>query len=148
MKDFTHLLVPTDFGSASGEAVELAIALASSLGAKLTLLHTWEIPAYPYMDYVASTGDLTTEIENAAAKALADALAVVKTQIPDAAAVLRVGAPWQQVIDSVGELGVDLVVMGTHGRRGLSHHLLGSVAEKVVRLCPVPVLTVRGKSAA
>lgn len=148
MKDFTHILVPTDFGSASGEAVKLAIALASKLGTKLTLLHTWEIPAYPYMDYVASTVDLTAAIEKAATNALAEQLASVRKQVPDASSALQVGQPWQQVIDAVGQLGVDLVIMGTHGRRGLSHLVLGSVAEKVVRLCPVPVLTVRGKSAA
>jgi nucleotide-binding universal stress UspA family protein len=144
MKDFKHILVPTDFGSASGQAVELAIALASRFGAKLTLLHTWEVPAYPYMDYVSRAGAITDAIEQAATTALADALETAKKQMPEAQAVLKMGAPWQQVIDSVAELGADLVVMGTNGRRGLSHLVLGSVAEKVVRLCPVAVLTVHG----
>ena len=62
----------------------------------------------------------------------------------DAVAVFTVGVPWSQIIEQIDELRPDLVVLGTHGRRGLRHAVLGSVAEKVVRLSPVPVLTVRG----
>jgi len=58
--------------------------------------------------------------------------------------VLRTGVPWEEILDTAKKLDVGLIVMGTHGRRGLPRAILGSVAEKVVRLSPVPVLTVRG----
>jgi universal stress protein A len=59
---------------------------------------------------------------------------------------LKTGVPWHGVVEAINELGVDLVIMGTHGRRGLSRLTLGSVAERVVRLAPVPVLTVHAPS--
>ena len=145
MKKFKHILVATDFGAASGEAVALAASLASTFAAQLTLLHTWEVPVYPYMEFV-NTSDVTDAIEKAANNALAEALEAVKKQVPHATAVLKMGLPWQQVLDVAAARDADLVIMGTHGRRGLSHFVLGSIAEKVVRLCPVPVLTVRGPS--
>jgi nucleotide-binding universal stress UspA family protein len=67
----------------------------------------------------------------------------VQQKLPQAKAILRSGVPWREILSAVEDVAADLVVMGTHGRRGVSHALLGSVAEKIVRLSPVPVLTVR-----
>jgi universal stress protein A len=61
--------------------------------------------------------------------------------------MLRSGAPWQQTLEVAREIGADLIVMGTHGRSGLAHAFLGSVAEKVVRMSPIPVLTLRAEDA-
>jgi nucleotide-binding universal stress UspA family protein len=138
-------LVPTDFGSPSGRAVETAAELARTFGSQLTLLHIWEIPVYPYMEFLLETPDLVASVEAAATQRLAEALAQVRKSVPDARSILKMGVPWQQILDTISKEQPDLVVMGTHGRKGVSHALLGSVAEKVVRLSPVPVMTVHGE---
>lgn len=141
MQTFKHILVPTDFHEASASALTLAVSMAQAFGAKLTLLHVWEVPVYPYMDFMLNSA-LISRVEDAAVSGLAQALATLQKTLPTAESKLKTGTPWQGVLDAIGELGVDLVIMGTHGRRGLSHLTLGSVAERVVRLAPVPVLTV------
>ena len=143
VRNVKHILVPTDFAPASAEAVEWALELAAKFDAELTLLHTWEIPPYPYVDYVMSIIDLSGTLEKAASGALATALENVRTRFPRVKSVLKLGLPWQEIVGAVQDLGVDLVVMGSHGRHGFDRVLMGSVAEKVVRLCSVPVLTVR-----
>lgn len=144
MKTFKHILVPTDFEGPSAEATDTAMGLAHAFGAKLTLLHVWEIPIYPYMEFMLNS-EIIAGIEQRAIKRLDEAVANVRLALPSANAVLKTGLPWGGIVDAIQELQPDLVVMGTHGRRGVNHLMLGSVAEKVVRLSPVPVLTVRPK---
>jgi nucleotide-binding universal stress UspA family protein len=141
--DFKHILVPTDFGEPSARAVKLAIDLARRFEAKLTVFHAYEVPLYAYPQVDSIVVDLFTPIEQAAREQLDSALTSVQQKLPQAKAILRAGVPWRELLGVVEEVGADLVVMGTHGRRGVSHALLGSVAEKIVRLSPVPVLTVR-----
>jgi len=140
-----HILVPTDFAPASASALELAVQMARAFQAKVTLLHVWELPIYPYMDFMLNSS-VITEVEDAATKGLAVALQELQKQMPAAQSKLKTGLPWQGILDACDELGVDLVVMGTHGRHGLSRLTLGSMAEKVVRLSKVPVLTVHAPS--
>lgn len=142
MKTFKHILVPTDFEACSAHALDVAVGLAGSLDAKLTLLHVWEIPIYPYMDFMLNS-EMIASVEDRAAKRLAAALEEVQKLVPGADSKLKTGLPWSGILEAIGEVKPDLVVMGTHGRRGVSHLMLGSVAEKVVRLSPAPVLTVR-----
>lgn len=141
--DFKHILVPTDFGEPSARAVKLAIDLAGRSEAKLTLFHAYEVPLYAYPQVDSIVVDLFTPIEQAAREQLNSALTSVQQKLPQANGILRAGVPWREILGVVEEVGADLIVMGTHGRRGVSHALLGSVAEKIVRLSPVPVLTVR-----
>ena len=136
-----HILVPTDFTAAATSALELSVQMARVFDAKLTLLHVWELAIYPYMDFVLNS-TLITEVEEAATKSLAKALESLRKEWPAARSKLKTGLPWQGILEATDELGVDLVIMGTHGRQGLSRITLGSVAEKVVRLSKVPVLTV------
>jgi len=136
-----HILVPTDFAPASASALELGVQMARAFDAKLTLLHVWELPIYPYMDFMLNSA-VISEIEDAATKGLARALAELQKAVPGAQSRLKTGLPWQGILEASDELGVDLVIMGTHGRHGLSRVTLGSIAEKVVRLSKVPVLTV------
>jgi nucleotide-binding universal stress UspA family protein len=145
MAVFKHLLVPTDFGEAAGRALELAIALASPSEARLTLLHACWIPPMAYAGLDA--GGLywpTDAIANAAKKQLEGAVTLAKTKLghPRIEPVVVSGSPWEQILAAARTRGVDLIVMGTHGRQGMAHALLGSIAEKVVRLSPVPVLIV------
>lgn len=142
MTPFKHILLPTDFEPATAGALDVAVGLAKTFGAKLTLLHVWEIPIYPYMEFMLNS-EMIASVEARAAKRLETVLESIKKEVPSADSLLKTGLPWTGVLDAIGDTKADLVVMGTHGRRGVSHVVLGSVAEKVVRLSPVPVLTVR-----
>ncbi len=143
MADFKHILVAVDFGESSDEATNLAIELAAKFGARLTLVHTYEIPTYAYPNAAFLVVDLLTPIEEAARQQLERTLATVQARSPGAKAVLRRGSPATEILALIDELHPDLVVAGTHGRRGIGRMVLGSVAERIVRLSPVPVLTVR-----
>ena len=144
MNTFKHILVPTDFSPSSSAAVALAIDLATQLDAELTLLHAWDLPVYPYMELMLNAAEVTDSVEKAAAECLAKRLTEVQARLPRAKSMLKMGQPWQQIVAALDESKADLLIMGTHGRRGFSHAIMGSVAEKLVRLSPVPVLTVRG----
>jgi nucleotide-binding universal stress UspA family protein len=136
-----HILVPTDFSEPAERALSTALDLARIFGARVTLLHVWQIPVTGYPEGAFFPVD---QMEKAAQAALDGVHARAVKEWPDVDAVLRLGVDYTQILELVNERGIDFVVMGTHGRRGLPRLLLGSVAEKVVRLSPVPVLTVRG----
>ncbi|HEX7625358.1 MAG TPA: universal stress protein [Anaeromyxobacteraceae bacterium] len=142
---FKHILVPTDFGEPSQRAVELALELAKTHGAELTVMHTCEFPTYAYEGMGAFPTDLLTPIEELARKKLDELVSSLSQRGASPEGVLKLGTPWQEILHAIQETRADLVVMGTHGRRGVAHALLGSVAEKLVRMSPVPVLTVRAQ---
>lgn len=141
---FKHVLVATDFSEASSFALELATSMARQSGAALTVVHACEVPIYPE---AIPPADLLTPITAAAGRRLDGVVDGLRDRVPGAVPLLRVGAPWEEILAAAAEVGADLVVVGTHGRRGIAHAVLGSVAERVVRLSPVPVLTVRGRQA-
>lgn len=143
MNTWRHVLVATDFGEASSNAIELGIALALRFEAELTLMHVCELSGYPYAEPILTPANLAA-IQEAAATRLAVALEEVKRRIPRAKSRLQLGRPADEILAAIAALKPDLVVMGTHGRRGVSHLLFGSVADKVVRHSPAPVLTTRG----
>jgi nucleotide-binding universal stress UspA family protein len=138
---FKHIVVATDFSQASRGALELARNLAAETGAELSVLHVCEVPGY------SETGpipyDLVTPMVTRAQARLDDAVEYVRRACPAARGLVKIGVPSDQVLAVAGEVHADLVVIGTHGRCGLAHAVMGSVAERVVRLSPVPVLTVR-----
>jgi nucleotide-binding universal stress UspA family protein len=145
MPVFHRILVATDFSDCSGAALQYGRALARQSGATLHLLHVTQIPvaAASLEGYVALAPDLQRE---AAASARRDLEALVGAD----EAVLHVSTPIagfetpvQAILDYAEREQIDLLVVGTHGRRGLAHVLLGSVAEALVRRAPCPVLTVR-----
>lgn len=142
---FHHILVPVDFEECSQEALDVGIDLAVTFDAKLTLIHAWDVPSVVYATATYVTADLWTAIEQAANEQLQSVLARVRRQMPSAEALIAKGSPAVEIIAGVDRAKADLVVMGTHGRRGVGHVILGSVAERVVRLSPVPVVTIRGK---
>jgi nucleotide-binding universal stress UspA family protein len=141
--EFKHILVPIDFAESSEKALEAAIDLARRFGSDLTLIHVYETPVYFYGGVTYATTDLFGPIEELARNQLEKTLREVQTKIPTAKAILGRGSPATEIVAAIVEVHPDLVVMGTHGRRGVSRAFLGSVAEKVVRLSPVPVLTFR-----
>jgi nucleotide-binding universal stress UspA family protein len=139
MSTIKHILVPTDFSEPSNRAIATALDLARAFDAQVTLLHVWSLPAIAYAEGLAWPVD---DLEQAAREALADAQAKTSKTYPKTDSALLEGNEWKQILETVKKRGCDLIVMGTHGRRGLPRLLLGSVAEKVIRLADVPVLTV------
>jgi nucleotide-binding universal stress UspA family protein len=140
----SRILVPTDFSPAADRALDTAIDLARVFGGTVVLMHTYGIPSYAYAGMEALyTAEFMSALETAARNALDEVVVARKGVDVPIATALYSGVPWEQILLAVQQHEIGLVVMGTHGRRGIAHALLGSVAEKIVRLCPVPVLTVR-----
>jgi nucleotide-binding universal stress UspA family protein len=139
MSAFNHVLVATDFGQPAERAEQLGIAFAERFGAKLTLLH---VLCVPNTAYVTGSFLQIDDLERRACNALEAKTAKLKERFPQLTTVMHTGSAWEEILAVAKETGVDLIVMGTHGRRGLPRALLGSVAEKIVRMAPVPVLTV------
>jgi nucleotide-binding universal stress UspA family protein len=139
-----HVLVPIDFSPYAEQALDYAIALAQKLQARVTLLHViqpplvagadmgvWPSPAFIDDLKTAITRDMEGSLARVTAAGLAGEIAVVH------------GVPFHEILNTAKARQMDLIIMGTHGRTGLPHVLLGSVAEKVVRLAPCPVLVAR-----
>jgi nucleotide-binding universal stress UspA family protein len=139
-----HVLVAHDFGEAAQSALSYAIDLAERLKARITVVHAYEIPVYGFPEGLALTAETVGRIRSVAGQALEGIVQRVRRPGVDIDGLLRQGAAWSEIVAAATETKADLVVIGTHGRRGLAHALLGSVAEKVVRASPCPVLTVRG----
>jgi nucleotide-binding universal stress UspA family protein len=150
---FTRILVPTDFSAPSDAALEYARTVATRFGASLHLLHVAEDPyraVYSAEVYVPEVDGLREAILSGAMGRLHDRLAPQDVSRLHATTDAVVGTPAWSIVEYAGGHDIDLIVMGTHGRGGMSHLLMGSVAERVVRTAPCPVLTVRqsGKAAA
>lgn len=141
---YASILAASDFSRASEPALRLAVRMARSSGSRLTVVHVCEVPTYLYAEPSVTPVELLAPIIEVARRRLADLVASLQADCPGTKGMFRVGVPWEQVLAAAEETGAELVVLGTHGRRGVSHALMGSVAERVVRTAPVPVLTVRG----
>jgi nucleotide-binding universal stress UspA family protein len=147
MMPIKTILVPTDFGEPGRSALAYAVDLAQSVGAKVVLLHAFELPIMGFPDgVVVATADMATRIVTAAQKALDDAVAPYRKEKVEIQSLLTQGDPREVVLAVAKETSADLIVMGTHGRKGIARALIGSVTESVVRTSPVPVLTVHGKA--
>lgn len=139
-----HILCPTDFSDGAGEAFSTALDMARDSGAQLTLLHVLHVPISTFPDSILPvTPDLVRDLEHS--------VELVLQRLCDKARAAGVAATYQttfgathaEICSAADKQGVDLIVIGTHGRSGFAHVLLGSVAEKVVRHAQCPVLTVR-----
>jgi universal stress protein A len=147
MVTIRRILVPTDFSECSDAAVTYARGLADTFGSQLHLLHVvqdpytqpWAAEAFP-----APLGDMLTQWQEQARTRLQGLLpAGTEGKEGPGIVAVEVGSPFQQIIRYAEDHDIDLIVIGTHGRGPIGHMLLGSVAEKVVRKAPCPVLTVR-----
>ena len=139
-----HFLVPIDFSEYADRALAYAIRLARSLDARLTLLHVVQPVPMTGIDMgVTLPATYLQEVEEEAQRGTETALARVTAAGLTGERVVLYGVPFQEIVDTAKARQVDLIIMGTHGRTGLLHVLLGSVAEKVVRLAPCSVLVVR-----
>ena len=139
-----HILVPTDFSDGSMRAFSTALAMARDSGARLTLLHVEHVPTNVFPDTIVPVlPDLMRELDRSVEEVLDRWRAQAAAAGVDADTRTALGGTADEICAAADEIGADLIVIGTHGRGGLSHALLGSVAEKVVRKAPCPVLTVR-----
>lgn len=146
MISLKRILLPTDFSDSSKDTMSYACAFAEQFGSELHVLHVLQdlvtmVPepglAFP------PPGDYMQELKESAEKALAEIPDAEWCQGKTVVRETRQGPPFLEIVRYAKENDIDLIVMGTHGRSGLAHVLLGSVAEKVVRKAPCPVLTVR-----
>lgn len=142
---FRKILVPVDGSNISGQAFDLALKLAQEQHAELRALHV--IDELGYLSSYEYAGELLETAQRHGRELLAKALhAGGQAQVPmDTRLIDRPGQRLgEAVADEAASWGADLIVVGTHGRRGVGRVLLGSGAEQIVRLATVPVLTVRG----
>lgn len=149
MKTPTRILVPIDFSPCSEQALDYAVGIADKLGAQIHLLSVIGIPALGVPELGVGLTATMMDTMIADNQRGLDQLAASRNKDRKVIeqALIRTGDARDVILQTVEELEADLVVMGTHGRRGISRALLGSVAEMIVRTSPVPVLTVRGKKA-
>jgi universal stress protein A len=138
-----RILVPMDFSDASEQALDYALKLAGKFEARITLMHVVELIAsspdanfgYVPLDAGQQLAASTKRLEKIAAE-----------KVPAArleTTLVRTGTPYREITDAAKELNLDLIVITTHGYTGLTHVLLGSTAERIVRHAACPVLTVR-----
>ncbi|GAB4270342.1 MAG: universal stress protein [Deferrisomatales bacterium] len=143
------ILIPLDGSDLSEQALDAALPLAEAFGAEILFLGVIDLTAGMYDVYAEAFNpvDLKAQLESFLETALDRAKARAEARGARARRFLRVGVPHDEIARLAEEEGADLVVMTTHGRKGLSHLLLGSVTEKVIRTAPCPVLVVRPKGA-
>lgn len=144
MRRIKKILVPTDLSELSLASIDYARSLANVYGARVFLLHAVDVApvlSFPTIDFTLETS-LQDEaergkeiLENFASRFLGD--------VDHVTSVVRRGFAYEEIMRFVDEEEIDLIVMATHGRTGLPHIIMGSVAEKVVRHSPVPVLTIK-----
>ena len=148
MREIRRILVPVDFSECSRAALECAILLAERLGGSVDVLHVWDIPHYVGPEFlIREPGETGHPLQKTA-------LAQAETQMDEFLSGFQrererfrvrfdSGKPYETIIKVADDEHFDAIVMGTHGRSGLQHLVLGSVAEKVVRTASCPVTTIR-----
>lgn len=144
MASFNRILLATDFSDTSACAVEHAILLARTFGANLHVLHVLESEIPVMMDGVTYLPpNYFEEMEKMAAERLEEVIPRADRDKLSVTLVMRKGNPFLEVVRYARDQKMDLIVLGTHGRGAISHVLMGSVAEKIVRKASCAVLTVR-----
>lgn len=139
-----RILCPVDFSETSKHAFEFALALAARLGAELDVIHVFQLPAYTMPEGgFEFTLDIETELSNQLQQQLNELIKQPAEPAVKLTTALYEGIPYVEITRAAKERSADLIVIGTHGRTGLAHLLIGSVAERVVRTSEVPVLSVR-----
>jgi len=148
---FRRILVPVDYSEHSRASVRIAAELAAPLGASVDIIHVWDRPTYvsdgvmvrrPGEEHRSLSDLIRENAENDMNEFLA------KLELPAGVVVkhrMCSGEPAQKLVEEARTGGYDLIVVGTHGRAGVLHLLLGSTAERLIRLSPVPVLVVPPK---
>ena len=138
MTPIHRIVCPIDFSPASANALRVAIDYARAFKAEIHAVHAYQLSAY-----ASPNSDLARDLELQTRDEVEAFLATIETFGVPVKMALRLGVPYVEIVEAARELNAELVVMGTTGKTGLQHLLLGSVAERVVRTADVPVLSVR-----
>ena len=138
MTPIHRIVCPIDFSPASANALRVAIDYARAFKAEIHAVHAYQLSAY-----ASPNSDLARDLEVQIRAEVEAFLATIETFGVPVKMALRLGVPYVEIVEAARELNAELVVMGTTGKTGLQHLLLGSVAERVVRTADVPVLSVR-----
>jgi universal stress protein A len=144
-----RILVAVDFSEITGAVVGHGLYLAKAFGAELKLLHVVHIPPFAeattwMLPVISTTTDqnLREEIAAGVEKELTKISDQCAEACPNVEAIIREGIPFQEIIDCAKEIKADLIILGTHGRTGLSRAIIGSVAERVVRTASCSVFCI------
>lgn len=144
---YRKLLVAVDFSPPAREAMRAAAELAAQAKAELLVAHVWHSPMYSFASEAPFPGDVIEDLVTSAEKLLAEWTAEAVKLGANARSVFLDGVAWDRIVDTLRrDPAIDLCVIGTHGRTGIRHALLGSVAEKVVRHAPCAVLVYRQRA--
>jgi nucleotide-binding universal stress UspA family protein len=143
--EWKKILCPVDFSDASRSALQVASELARRFGGEVTVFHAYPLPGYtlPEGTVLPATGMLQELAEQTDALLARWKAEAVADGAPAVSTGKSVGEPASEIVAAAEDGKFDAIVVGTHGRSGLAHVLLGSVAERVVRRAPMPVVTVR-----
>jgi nucleotide-binding universal stress UspA family protein len=142
---FRRILLPSDFSECSAEAARAARRLAEIFGARLVVLHVLDEPAAldPMFRGEVPMELLRGRMEQYARESMEAFVADGFRGTENVETRIASGVPYREILREARETGADLIVIGTHGRTGVEHVIFGSTAEKVVRMSPCPVLTIR-----
>jgi universal stress protein A len=147
MTRITRILVPTDFSATADTALEYAFVLAERFGASIQLLHVLDDPfvadGMAAEAYISEAPALRSAMLHEAQEKLRNRATGSERRVSAIDTEVLFGHGARTIAEYAADTAVDLIVMGTHGRTGFAHLLLGSVAERLVRTAPCPVLTVR-----
>ena len=145
MLTLSRVLVAVDFTETSDKAFDFALELAAKFAADVTAVHAFEIPVIGFPDgALVATADIAARIQESARQGLDAAVTARLGRGVKITSVLREGAAQEEIRAVAEEIRADLIVIGTHGRKGLARALLGSVAENVIRTVKTPVLVIHG----
>jgi len=148
MSNVKKILVPVDFSECSVAAAKQALAISGPLGAKLDVIHTYDLPSFIAPSMVMYPSQFEAPLAGHAEKQASEQLAnfcrrVGLSENPEVSARVMLGPAGQTILDVAAAEHPDLIVIGTHGRTGVARLLMGSTAEKVLRQAPCPVLAVK-----
>jgi nucleotide-binding universal stress UspA family protein len=140
-----RILVPTDFSETSDKALDYAVDLATLLKGSITVMHAYEIPIVGFPDgAIIASAEIASKLLDSVQAAMDATIAKRKNKGVPLQPVIRQDVPYRAINAVADEMKADLIIIGTHGRRGISRALLGSVAENVIRTATRPVLTIHG----
>jgi nucleotide-binding universal stress UspA family protein len=146
--EIRQILAPTDFSECSKQAVACAYELAQTFGARLALLHVLDdLPSYIGFIPPGGAAAILEDLERQVRLDLTQLLPTAEDAKVEVVTQVVTGTPYLKIIEIAQKEKADLIVIATHGRTGLSHLVMGSVAERIVRLAPCPVLTIPSTAA-
>jgi len=143
MEKVKNILIPTDGSDCSLRAAELGISLAKLLGAKIFVIYAIDTVILEQLTKGEEEKSVEKELKEKGERYLNYIVRLAKKEDLKAEAILTKGEPHDQIVQYAKSKGVDMIIMGTYGRRGTKRILIGSVAERVIEYAPCPVLVVR-----